>query len=71
MRFELYINSSFIKDFLSFKELNGKETSRVICCMINNFMKSNISLDIPTIRKILATNPSEIRKLKELLSEFG
>jgi hypothetical protein len=71
MDFKLYIGKHFIKDFSSFKEINGVNTSRVICVLISNFIKTNNDVDIPTIRKICKSNPDTIRKLKELIQEFG
>lgn len=70
MHLKLYVSKNFKKDFLIFKDMQGSGTSRTLCCMISQFVKGNIEIDIPTIRKILLTNKDEIRKLRELLKEF-
>lgn len=70
MRLDLYVSKNFKKDYLVFKDLLGKDTSRTLCCLISQFVKANIEIDIPTLRKILLTNEDEVRKLKELLKEF-
>lgn len=71
MNFKLYISKPFIKDFIRFKDLNGDNTSRKINCLISDFIKNNLEINIPALRKTCLNNPDNIRKLRELLEEIG
>lgn len=63
--------NNFLKDFLIFRDLNGDNSGRTICCLISQFVNMNIRIDIPTIRKICLNSEDEKRRLKELLEELG
>ena len=71
MRFHVYVPQPFVKDVKEFVVSNGKSSSRIICSLIERYNNANISIHIPTIRKILQKNPEQIKYLRELLNEFN
>lgn len=70
MRFAIYVGKPYIQDVEQFKNTNGKCSSRVICSLIRNFNNVNVKVDIPTLRRILVNDTSQLKRVKELIEEI-